>query len=279
MLGQETNLTQAPVVNSNLTDTYPLTKTPLLLKTPRPTLYRVSSPTHWPTFTITPTPVGISANYDLPFWISDPGSTIGVMITESEGNNCIFTFYNFATQDSFNISISIDFISGYFWMPDGAHFGFLSKDSTKIILIDIVNGNVEQYPISDNAVRFVSLESGGLKELFAYGKIQDDNFILLRYPRDFSANLHNFAWIDWTNAQNSTIFVENLLSGEINQITETLDGYRYNYSFSWSPVSSYLAILKDGQDVMRGPFYAGQKIEIYTHAGEKLTSFDGNFIN
>lgn len=231
----------------------------------------------------TPTPASpeiIPISYNLPEWINDPQATIGMTISDVSGDSFKFTFLNFGTKDSFEISASSNVLMGYFWMPDGTHFGFLASDMQTAFLVNLESGKVEQIPISENAVRFLKgVERDKFIEPLIVQDVSANDFTFLPlYRQEYSYDLSYIADYDFQNSDNRTIIVQNAGSGEITYITSPSDEF-CNIEHMWSPVKSELAILRskmfDGCGRMGMP--PGERIEIYKPDGERLASFEGSF--
>jgi hypothetical protein len=221
--------------------------------------------------------------YNLPEWIKDPEATIGMTISEIDGDSFRFAFLNLETKDSFEILASSNVVMGYFWIPDGTHFGFLSLDMQTIFLVNLEGGQVEQIPISEHAVRFLKgvEREKFIEPLIIQGIYPNDFTFLPLYHQDYSDDLRYIANYDFQNtAYNLLIVVEDVETQQVNHITNPSDGL-CDMEYMWSPVKSELAILRskffDGCGMIGMP--PGEKIDIYKPDGKKITSFEGSFAN
>jgi hypothetical protein len=292
-VAQTPTLTEKPIIKNTSPPALP-TNTPLTIPTRGSTVLIPSivstlfKPTIVPTVEPTPISISIPAKYELPNWVSDPKSTVTLMISDIKGNIYKLSFLNLGTKESFDILVSSDVIRGYFWTPDGKHFGFLSSLAKMIFLIDISSGNVEQYPVTENAIRFLSDDAlGYIGPLIAYGRYQKDNFYLLpafhgysydHFPAYISADLKYMASEHYEEVNHPYIVIEDLMTRKTTQFTSPLDNF-VEWQFSWSPVISNLEILQAPVDYDSMPprVPQGDKIVIYQPSGEVVASFDGDF--
>jgi WD40 repeat protein len=267
----------------------PLTGEQSFIPSPTPT------PLQTKVFSATDTPIAIETSiatemlvssenfplsYNLPEWIHIPEATIGMTISDIDGDIFEFAFLNFDTKNSFEISASSNIVMGYFWLPDGTHFGFLSSDMQTAFLINAENGQVEQVSIPEYAVRFIKEVE---REKFIEPLIINENYpndftFLPLYNQKYSYDLHYIANYDFENNDNRPVIVKDNETGQIVHITNPSDDF-CNIEYMWSPVKSELAVLRskllDGCGRMGMP--PAERIEIYKSDGEKLASFEGNF--
>lgn len=249
----------------------------------------ISSPTALPSQTkvVSATATLISSEnfpltYKLPEWINDPEATVGMTISDINGDSFKIAFLNLGTKDSFEISASSNIVMGYFWTPDGTHFGFLSSDMQTIVLVNLEGGQVEQIPISEHAVRFLKgvEREKFIEPLVIQGIYPNDFTFLPLYHQKYSYDLSYIADFDFQNTEihNRTITVQDTGTGEITYITNPL-AQICNIEYTWSPTKSELAIsrreLFDGCGMIGMP--PGEIIEIYKSDGERLASFEGSF--
>jgi len=270
-ISKQPTVTQSPSFTSSAVIP---TDPPHLIPTSPPT---IAIPTNPPTEKPKPVSAIIPAKYELPDWIKDPESTVALLISDIKGNIYKLSFLNLRTKDSVDISITYNLIRGYFWMPDGTHFGFLSSDTKIIFLIDADSGNVEQYPVTDNIVRFLTEGPlGYIEPLIAYGRFQKDDFYLVpAFTQLLSADLKYRASIKFEDDGQINVIVENLKTGKTAQLNRP---GLYGYQFSWSPVISNLEIL---QTSVNSPSIIpnGDKMMIYTPNFDLVASFDGDFMD
>lgn len=243
------------------------TETPIVFETSIPTETLTSSEN----FPLT---------YNLPEWINDPEATVGMTISDINGDSFRFAFLNLGTKDSFEISASSNFVMGYFWIPDGTHFGFLSSDMETVFLVNLESGQVEQAPVSEYAVRFLKgVEREKFIEPLIIQGVYPDNFAFLElYHQEYSYDLRYIVDYDFQNTDNRTIIVEDSETGQITYITNPLDQL-CNLEYMWSPIRSELAIVRGNLSDQCGRIGMppGERIEIYRPDGERLASFEGGF--
>lgn len=252
------------------TNAFVATETPIAFETSIPT-ETLSSAEDFP------------LTYSLPEWINDPEATVGMTISDIYGDSFRFAFLNFGTKETFEISASSDVVMGYFWIPDGTHFGFLSSDMQNVFLVNLESGYVEQISISENTVRFLKRDEREkfIEPLIIQGVYPSDFTFLPLYSQDYSHDLHYIADYDFQNATYKfPIIVEDVETQQINHITNPSDGL-CDMEYMWSPVKSELAILRgklfDGCGMISMP--PGERIDIYKPDGKKITSFTGSFAN
>src|SRR5688572_16329582 len=218
--------------------------------------------------------------YNLPEWMNDPEATVGMTISDINGDSFKFAFLNFGTKDSFEISTSSNVVMGYFWIPDGTHFGFLSSDMQTIFLVNLENGKVEQSSTSENAIRFLKRKERDkfVEPLVIHGIYPSDFTFLPLYHQSYSYDLRFIAHYDFQNTDNRSVIVENVETGQMTQITNPLDEL-CNFEYMWSPIKSELAILRGKLSEQCGKMGMppGERIEIYKPDGEKLAAFEGSF--
>src|SRR5574341_768609 len=152
-----------PVVSQ--TNVISATNTPVTLGT--------STPTKTPT-----SPESFLLAYNLPEWVNNQEAIVGMTISDINGDVFKFAFLNFETKDTFEISTSSNVVMGYFWTPDGTHFGFLSSDMQTIFLVSLEIGKVEQSSAPENSIRFFKRDE---REKFVEPLIIKGNF-----PSDFT---------------------------------------------------------------------------------------------
>jgi hypothetical protein len=251
-----------------------ISRTSAISVTNTPTALQISIPTQTPSLSENIPPV-----YNLPEWLKNSEATVGMTISGIDGDIFKLAFLDFETKDSFEISTSSNLVMGYFWTPDGTHFGFLSLDMQKIFLVNLESGKVEQSPTPENAIQFLKRdERDKFIEPLVIRGIYPSNFTFLPlYHQDYSYDLRYIANYDFQNPDNLPVIVENAETGQITQITNPLDGLD-DLKYMWSPVKSQLAILQgkrfEGSGMWIPP---GEGIEIYKPDGEKIASFEGNF--
>ncbi len=169
---------------------------------------------------------------------------------------------------------------GYFWLPDGTRFGFLSSDMQTIFLVNLKNGKVEQASTPEHAIRFLKRDERDkfVEPLVIHGSYPSDFTFLPLYHQRYSYDLRFIADYDFQNTDNRSVTVENVETGQITQITNPLDEL-CNIEYMWSPVKSELAILRGKLSEQCGMIGmpSGERIEIYKADGEKLASFEGSF--
>lgn len=252
-----------------------ISQTKAISATNTPVTLETSTPTKTPT-----PPENFPLAYNLPEWINNPEATVGMTISDIDGDVFKFAFLNFGTEDSFEISTSSNVVMGYFWIPDGTHFGFLSSDMQTVFLVNLESGQMEQIPIPQHAIRFIKRieREKFIEPLFIHGTYPNDFTFLPLYHQDYSYDLRYIADYDFQNIDNKPIIVENIETGQIVHITNPSDKF-CNIEYMWSPVKSELAIFRskllDECGMMGMP--PGERIEIYKPDGEKIASFDGSF--
>lgn len=255
--------------------------------TPLPSQTKVVSTIETPTAFETSIPIQTFASaenfplsYNLPEWMNDPEATIGMTISDINEDSFKFAFLNFETKNSFEISASSNIVMGYFWIPDGTHFGFLSSDMQTVFLVNLEGGQVEQIPISEHAVRFLKgvEREKFIEPLIIQGVYPSDFTFLPLYHQRYSYDLRFIAHYDFQNTDNRSVIVESVETGQITQITNPLDEL-CNFEYMWSPTESKLAILRGKLSEQCGMMGMppGERIEIYKPDGEKLATFEGSF--
>ena len=269
----------------------PATGEPSFIPSPTPIPFQIkaSSAIETPTAIGTSIPTETLASsenfpisYNLPKWMNSQKTTVGMTISAIDGDIFKLAFLNFETKDSFEISISSNLVMGYFWTPDGTHFGFLSSDMQKIYLVNVESGKMEQSTAPKNTIRFLKREKRDkfIEPLVIHGIYPSDFAILPLYHTGYSYDLRYIANYDFENIDNRPVIVENTETGQITHITNPSDKF-CNIEYMWSPIKSELAIFRsklfDGCGMMGMP--PGERMEIYKPDGEKLAFFEGSFAN
>ncbi|MBW8012009.1 MAG: hypothetical protein FVQ83_12340 [Chloroflexi bacterium] len=241
--------TQTPGATQTPRATLTATTTQAATATQRPLPSRRPSPTPTITPTYTPTAPDLPTFLDVPEWLGDPEINVLMFLTRNPEGSYQLSFFNANTGDRFDLPDNfLANIGYYFWMPDGRSFGLVSQNRQEIYLIDIMSGEITAREAGINTTRFLSTGNSYPYMAFTSGLSFDgDNFILpvsrVFYDSRFGAFSNNglyFVQIDVEEYRFTKI--ENLLTGEIIQITNPDDEY-YDVYFEWSPVSNQLAIL------------------------------------
>lgn len=260
------------------------TKSPVLTTSPVP-----SVPETIPTSTMLPTPqptvATILEKYTLPAWLSDPNAVILMTITRASAKNFYLTFVNVPSGMQFDLPMAK--VNGYFWMPDGQHFGLLSADNQLIYLVDVTDGEVRHYPIDERVTRFIQVgfPSPYPAPLQAYGTLPDAEDFFLLYPsRRYGLPYHpTFLSPDGEylarhifEPQEWTITIEEVASGDMLQLTDPNDGL-YDFGLAWSPTMPYLAVLQGTKPC--GPYSVpSDRIQIYDATdGTVVASYQGGY--
>jgi hypothetical protein len=196
------------------------------------------------------------AHLDLPAWVADPNTQVLFITTESSENSPHgFILVNASNGERFTFPPSD--AGGYFWMADGKHLGFLSKDKIEATLVDIFDGSVVYYPASDQATRFVTTSSedrsplpliapGSSQAPFPFiasgSSLDTPGFTLWeKYQRgEFSQDGRYRINEDYDHGATSII---DLKTGESIQVTDPTDNL-YDYMPAWSPIGSFLGIVQ-----------------------------------
>lgn len=265
-------------ISSTVNEQYTPSQSPIITSTSvLSTKTLTPTPEKIPTTKSTATSADIPNKYEFPNWLSDPEATVALMTSDITKDIYKLSFLNLGTRDSFDISISADLARGYFWMPDGTKFGLLSANTQTVFLVDLKSGNVEQSLLTESAVRFLKDErKQSVEPLIVYGTFPSNFSFLPTYHPQYSANLRYVAKLDFQNNEKPIVFIEDLETGKITQISEPPLKELYTYQYLWSPVASLLAILRVHDGMM---IPSGDKIEIYKPNGEKVASFEGSFIS
>ena len=261
--------------------------TPPRTSTSEPTLAapapaKTLAPTRVPTRQPEPTPTlgAIPASYELPAWLSDPQANVLMNLTSVSRDERRISFFEAATGSSFDLPLADAQGYFYFWMPDGQHFGLLSKDNESLYLISVASGDVTRFEAGDDVTRFLyfvgfDVSPSPPMPLFPSGSApEDEPFLLVSNMDRLSADGRYIVLSDINQRFTS---LEDLVTGQATQVTDPEDDL-FDIEFAWSPISQQLAVLQSTHVPGLGVELGDRMLNLYDPAtGARLASYTGNF--
>lgn len=177
--------------------------------------------------------------------MADPNIDILADLTITVDGSNILSFLNAATREWFDMEVPVG-VNYYFWF-DNMHIGFLSNSLEIMYLVDLSNGEVSSFPVSQSATRLLAPP-----DFFSALEIKQDPLSLNDFIFDYivtwlSPSISNdtryLAERDRSQEEDQVI-VTDFYTGEIVWESNPSDDY-FDNVISWSPVNaSYLAIVQ-----------------------------------
>lgn len=229
----------------------------------------VPKPTLTSTASISPTPEQITIEF--PEWVKNPETQILLVPVGTRENGYEnMALFNAETGERFDIPFNKEEVSGYFWMPDGSQFGFIPKGSKKVILFSIIQGTIIEFPLTDEAFQFISLDSQIEPVQVSSKKIDGSSFFFLESDTEISGDKKHFVL---RSLCDETIFcLFDVESGETINLFSRSENHYYLFS-EWSPDSKYLAVVETDEEL--GNYYTFKneptfRLKVYDINSQKL---------
>lgn len=222
-----------------------------------------------------PTQVSIKDKYNLPEWLLDPEASIFMHVTDINDGAKAFdlTFRNADSDEYFSITLPLNEITAYFWLPDGKGFGFSGK-SFPLYYIDSMSGKVETIYEADKKIHMIHnvnhiFPAIFLKNESTYTLVRKSGAYTISANQSFIARLEIDLNEIGTGYSEGIVFIKNIENGEEIPITNSNDGL-HDLMFQWHPIESLIAVIQ-------GPIppfpEIGNQVTFYNVQGDVVKTF------
>ncbi len=159
------------------------------------------------------------------------------------------TFFNAPTGDRFDLPVQD--VVGYFWTPRGDQFGYLSSsDLTSLFLVDTATGDVFQYALREESLRYAVFALRPTPLLVFGTTPSKEDFLVIDYAlRPFFTEDGRYRVVrDPAQAHTQ---IEEVISHTMIPVTDPDDNL-VDTEFAWSPDGSRLVIVQNTTLTGRG---------------------------